>query len=76
MCNFYGGGPVAAASPAHALLSHGEATTLFHEFGHALHSLMSRTRFQHAAGTRGPLDLVEVCARPRPSNPCPPSPPS
>jgi intermediate peptidase len=35
-------------------------TSLFHELGHGLHSLLSRTEFQHASGTRGPSDLVEV----------------
>ncbi|KAL4855723.1 Mitochondrial intermediate peptidase [Chlorella vulgaris] len=44
----------------HAGLSLGEVEMLFHEFGHALNSLLSRTRFQHLAGTRGPLDMVEV----------------
>jgi len=42
------------------LLSHSEVETLFHEFGHALHSLLSRTQFHHLAGTRGPVDFVEV----------------
>ncbi len=27
-----------------------QVETLFHEFGHALHSLMSRTEFQHLSG--------------------------
>jgi intermediate peptidase len=40
--------------------SHQEVETLFHEFGHALHSLLSRTNFQHLAGTRGPMDFVET----------------
>jgi Zn-dependent oligopeptidase len=34
------------------LLSHGELDTLVHEFGHALHSALSRTEFQHTSGTR------------------------
>jgi intermediate peptidase len=42
------------------LLSHGEAETLFHEFGHCLSALLSRTRFQHASGTRSALDFVET----------------
>ncbi|KAK9905894.1 hypothetical protein WJX75_008266 [Coccomyxa subellipsoidea] len=42
------------------LLSPDQAHTLFHEFGHALHSLLSRTHFQHHSGTRGPMDLMEV----------------
>lgn len=37
-----------------------ELKTLLHEFGHVLHSLLSRTHFQHLFGTRGPLDLVEI----------------
>lgn len=32
------------------------------EFGHALQSLLSRTRFQHLAGTRSALDWVETPA--------------
>ncbi|CAM9523281.1 unnamed protein product [Ectocarpus sp. 13 AM-2016] len=32
------------------LMSHSEVETLFHEFGHALHSLLSRTELQHVSG--------------------------
>ncbi len=42
------------------LSSHGEVETLFHEMGHALHSLLSRTNFQHMAGTRAAMDFVET----------------
>lgn len=41
-------------------ISFHELKTLMHEFGHVLHSLLSRTHFQHLFGTRGPLDLVEI----------------
>ncbi|PRW32540.1 putative mitochondrial intermediate mitochondrial [Chlorella sorokiniana] len=44
----------------HSELGLSEVETLFHEFGHALNSLLSRTEFQHLAGTRGPTDMVEV----------------
>merc|ERR1719223_2088503 len=43
-----------------AVLSHAEVETLFHEFGHALHSLLSRTSFQHLSGTRVAMDFVET----------------
>mmetsp|Transcript_2861 Transcript_2861/g.4358 ORF Transcript_2861/g.4358 Transcript_2861/m.4358 type:complete len:707 (-) Transcript_2861:163-2283(-) len=42
------------------LLKHHEFETLLHEFGHALHLVFSRTRFQNLSGFRGPLDFVET----------------
>ncbi|CAN0292007.1 unnamed protein product [Ascophyllum nodosum] len=42
------------------LMSHSEVETLFHEFGHALHSLLSRTELQHVSGTRVPVDFCEI----------------
>ena len=36
-----------------------EAQTLFHEFGHALHEIFSRTRYASNAGTAVPRDYVE-----------------
>ena len=41
------------------LLTFDEVTTLFHEFGHALHGLFSEVRFPYFAGTRVPRDFVE-----------------
>jgi intermediate peptidase len=43
-----------------AVLSHSEVETIFHEFGHAMHSLLSRTSFQHLSGTRSAMDFVET----------------
>ena len=40
--------------------THQEVETLWHEFGHALHSLLSRTKFQHLSGTRVSMDFVET----------------
>ena len=42
------------------VLAHAEVETLFHEFGHAIHSLLSRTAFQHLSGTRTAMDFVET----------------
>ena len=36
-----------------------EAQTLFHEFGHALHEIFSRTRYSSNSGTSVPTDYVE-----------------
>jgi peptidyl-dipeptidase Dcp len=41
------------------LLSFDEVGTIFHEFGHALHSFMSSARYQSLAGTNVPADFVE-----------------
>lgn len=41
------------------LLTLDEVTTLFHEFGHALHGLFARVRFPHVAGTAVFRDFVE-----------------
>jgi peptidyl-dipeptidase Dcp len=41
------------------LLSFDDATTLFHEFGHALHGLLSQVRYPSQSGTSVRRDFVE-----------------
>ncbi|MBS1580649.1 MAG: M3 family metallopeptidase, partial [Bacteroidetes bacterium] len=41
------------------LLSFDNVTTLFHEFGHALHGLLSQVRYPYFSGTNVPRDFVE-----------------
>jgi len=41
------------------LLSYDDARTLFHEFGHALHGLLSQVRYPSQAGTSVRRDFVE-----------------
>jgi thimet oligopeptidase len=43
-----------------SLLSHMDVETLFHEFGHAMHSMMTRAHHARFAGTRVPGDFVEA----------------
>ena len=43
-----------------ALLSFDEAQTLFHEFGHALHGLLSQCTYNKVSGTSVPRDFVEL----------------
>jgi peptidyl-dipeptidase Dcp len=47
----------AAGEPT--LLTFDEVTTLFHEFGHALHGLLSQVHYPLLAGTNVPVDFVE-----------------
>uniref|UniRef100_A0A7R9VQR7 oligopeptidase A n=1 Tax=Chlamydomonas euryale TaxID=1486919 RepID=A0A7R9VQR7_9CHLO len=42
------------------LLSFDDARTLFHEFGHGLHGMLSRTRYLRLAGTNVLRDFVEL----------------
>ncbi|MGA8871510.1 MAG: M3 family metallopeptidase, partial [Candidatus Acidiferrales bacterium] len=42
-----------------ALLSFDDVTTMFHEFGHALHGMFGQTEYPSLAGTNTPRDFVE-----------------
>ncbi|MBP7173624.1 MAG: M3 family metallopeptidase [Cloacibacterium sp.] len=55
VCNF--SKPTAEAP---ALFSMDEVRTYFHEFGHALHGLLSNVRHKSQAGTSVPRDFVEL----------------
>ena len=41
------------------LLTYDETTTLFHEFGHAIHGLLSKVKYPRVAGTSVQRDFVE-----------------
>src|SRR5436309_7089758 len=41
-------------------LTHQDVETLFHEFGHALHSITTRAKYGRFAGTHVPGDFVEA----------------
>jgi thimet oligopeptidase len=43
-----------------SLMSHSEVETLFHEFGHAMHSILTRAKYSRFAGTSVPRDFVEA----------------
>jgi peptidyl-dipeptidase Dcp len=43
-----------------SLLSMDDVETLFHEFGHALHGLLSKAHYQSLSGTNTPRDFVEL----------------
>lgn len=43
-----------------ALITHNELTTFLHEFGHALHGMMSKCRYRSLSGTNVSRDFVEL----------------
>ncbi|KAJ1833701.1 Mitochondrial intermediate peptidase [Coemansia sp. RSA 2711] len=55
ICNFPA--PEPGAPP---LLSWGNLETIFHEMGHAMHSMLGQNGFHNVAGTRCPVDFVEL----------------
>lgn len=55
VCNFpspAGGKP--------SLMSHSDVETLFHEFGHAMHGILTRAKFARFSGSNVPRDFVEA----------------
>jgi thimet oligopeptidase len=55
LCNFP---PPSEGKPS--LLTHGDVETLFHEFGHALHTIVTRAKYSRFSGTNVPGDFVEA----------------
>ncbi len=55
VCNFT---KPTATKPS--LLTFNEVTTLFHEFGHALHGMLANTRYNSLSGTSVSWDFVEL----------------
>jgi len=54
VCNF-----TKPASGEPALISFSDVTTMFHEFGHALHGMFADTEYPSLSGTDVPRDFVE-----------------
>jgi thimet oligopeptidase len=55
VCNF-----PSPAGDKPSLLSHSDVETLFHEFGHAMHSILTRATYFRFSGTSVPRDFVEA----------------
>ena len=55
VCNFP---PPQPGKPS--LMSHDEVETVFHEFGHAMHTILTRAKYSRFSGTSVPQDFVEA----------------
>jgi Zn-dependent oligopeptidase len=55
ICNF-----PSPAKDKPSLLAHSDVETLFHEFGHAMHSMMTRAKYGRFSCTSVPRDFVEA----------------
>jgi len=58
VCNF-----PAPVGDAPSLLSFENVTTLFHEFGHAMHGILTNVTYSSMSGTSGPRDFTEFPAQ-------------
>jgi thimet oligopeptidase len=55
ICNF-----PAPSADAPSLLDHQEVTTIFHEFGHAMHAILTTVDYASLSGLNVPQDFVEA----------------
>ncbi|MFI0428382.1 M3 family metallopeptidase [Mariniflexile sp. HMF6888] len=60
VCNFTKPIPAKAGKSKPSLLTFNEVTTLFHEFGHALHGMLANTTYPSLSGTSVFWDFVEL----------------